>query len=215
MTVSDPPVDDKHAILRRLAQDADAASDTVDAYDWIEGWIEGERERLAAVWKEVSGHKGGRSFWHNVKTGERTWHRPAGVPGSDWVSHTTEDGRVFWQNHRTREKTWTGPPEALWKCYTDLKSGNPFWFNSETGQKTWTPPFRPPAANAGAPQGQGGCWERLDAGGETCWRNTETKRKQWHQPDVLLDERNKVDHTPSHLSLLCLTMLIALIGLSR
>eukprot|EP01059_Diplonema_ambulator_P013138 TRINITY_DN23659_c0_g1_i4.p1 TRINITY_DN23659_c0_g1~~TRINITY_DN23659_c0_g1_i4.p1 ORF type:complete len:128 (+),score=4.85 TRINITY_DN23659_c0_g1_i4:126-509(+) len=72
-------------VIRRLMVDYEAEGPE-DPFPWLVGWVDKAESEERRRWAEVQGSDG-RPFWYCSENGEKSWVRPLGVKGSDWVLH--------------------------------------------------------------------------------------------------------------------------------
>ena len=79
---------------------------------------------MASEWRAIKTPDGGRhTYYHNVRTNETTWIKPAGfvdangraqskIEGTDWVEVSQPSGPSYFHNPITSEVTWHAPEEV-------------------------------------------------------------------------------------------------------
>jgi len=113
-------------------------------------------------WTEHVDPSTGNPFFHNAKTGETSWTKPAsaakqaeeGAPKAEgWTEHQDpQSGRTFYYNAVTGESSWTKPASTAaspqqaaiaddgWTEHLDQASGKNFYYHAKTGETSWTKP---------------------------------------------------------------------------
>ena len=79
---------------------------------------------MASEWRAIKTPDGGRhTYYHNVRTNETTWIKPAGfvdangraqskIEGTDWVEVSQPSGPSYFHNPKSGEVTWHAPEEV-------------------------------------------------------------------------------------------------------
>ena len=79
---------------------------------------------MASEWRAIKTPDGGRhTYYHNVRTNETTWIKPAGfvdangraqskIEGTDWVEVSQPSGPSYFHNPRSGDVTWHAPEEV-------------------------------------------------------------------------------------------------------
>eukprot|EP01059_Diplonema_ambulator_P013139 TRINITY_DN23659_c0_g1_i5.p1 TRINITY_DN23659_c0_g1~~TRINITY_DN23659_c0_g1_i5.p1 ORF type:complete len:208 (+),score=26.32 TRINITY_DN23659_c0_g1_i5:126-749(+) len=171
-------------VIRRLMVDYEAEGPE-DPFPWLVGWVDKAESEERRRWAEVQGSDG-RPFWYCSENGEKSWVRPLGVKGSDWVVHHTEGGRPYWHNTRNDKRSWQDPAAPKWVRHP-THDGSFFWYNTATRERTWDPPPEavtpPPTPSHDGPQ-----WVQYTHRNQTWWYNKATGEKRWDTPG---DERQQ------------------------
>jgi len=83
------------------------------------------RTQPEAPWvPHISAESEGLVYYHNVKTGEVTWDKPApeALQVTEWVMHTSPEGKPYFYNEKTLETSWELVPGGIVKA--DKTSAN-------------------------------------------------------------------------------------------
>lgn len=155
------------------------------------------RAGVTGDWEAVR-VEGGRYFWHNRITREKTWECPPGcVPPApraevpdEWSIHSCEKpGKgllYFWMNKVTGEKTWSQPPGAPSPPPGGqvLQQPSPRGHTDPAPQYPHTPGggLGQPPAGLGAAPGEPEWTVHTAPEGRCFWYNRITKEKTWTKP---------------------------------